>query len=148
MITTNVINQYDTSEDYQKIIEKMVAYAVKHLKLEGDQLINYILVDNPTIQTYNASYRKKDQATDVLSFDNMDSEEEIGDIFISIDKAIEQAKTYKHSFERELAFLSLHGLLHCLGYDHIEKEDEKIMFALQDEIIENTEFRRKDHYEK
>lgn len=148
MITTNVINQYDTSEDYQKIIEKMVAYTVNHLKLEGDQLINYILVDNPTIQTYNASYRKKDQATDVLSFDNMDSEEELGDIFISIDKAFEQAKTYKHSFERELAFLSLHGLLHCLGYDHIEKEDEKIMFALQDEIIENTEFRRKDHYEK
>ena len=59
----------------------------------------------------------------------------LGDIYISIDKAKEQANEYGHSLNRELSFLFVHGLLHLLGYDHMNEEDEKIMFKLQDEIL-------------
>ena len=60
----------------------------------------------------------------------------LGEIYISIDKAIEQAKLYKHSFLREISFLFVHGLLHLLGYDHMKKEDEEVMFKIQDEILD------------
>ena len=60
---------------------------------------------------------------------------DLGEIYISLEKAIEQAKEYNHSLKRELTFLFLHGLLHLLGYDHMKEEDEKIMFNLQDEIL-------------
>ena len=60
----------------------------------------------------------------------------LGDIYISIDKVKEQAKEYGHSEKRELAFLAVHGLLHLLGYDHMEKEDEKVMFSRQELILD------------
>ena len=65
----------------------------------------------------------------------LNSEEFLGDIYISVDKIHSQAKDYGHSEKREMAFLTIHGLLHILGYDHIKKEDEKIMFAKQEEIL-------------
>ena len=64
----------------------------------------------------------------------------LGDIYISLDKASEQAKEYGHSMKRELCFLFVHGLLHLLGYDHMKKEDEEIMFPLQDKILEGETF--------
>ena len=64
----------------------------------------------------------------------------LGDIYISLDKASEQAKEYGHSMKRELCFLFVHGLLHLLGYDHMKKEDEEIMFSLQDKILEGETF--------
>ncbi|HKL47272.1 MAG TPA: rRNA maturation RNase YbeY [Candidatus Izemoplasmatales bacterium] len=148
MITTNIINQYDTSDRYHSTIEKIIVYAYKYLELKSKKVINVILLDDEEIQSLNAKYRQINKATDVLSFENTDSQDELGDIFISIDKVKAQAMRYHHSFERELAFLSLHGFLHCMGYDHITKEDEFIMFKLQDDVIENTEFRRTNHYEK
>ena len=80
-----------------------------------------------------------DKPTDVISFAFLDNNEIknelIGEIFISYDKIHEQAKEYNHSIKREYLFLFLHGLLHLLGYDHISKEDEKIMFDIQDSIL-------------
>jgi len=105
-------------------------------------IINVILVDDAKIREMNKQYRNIDQETDVLSFENADGLSEIGDIFISIDKTLKQAENYKHSFKRELAFLSLHGFLHCLGYDHLTEDEEKEMFSLQDMIIDNTKFKR------
>jgi probable rRNA maturation factor len=70
----------------------------------------------------------------VLSFPDRD-EEYLGDIFISIDKVYEQAKQYNHSVEREFAFLLTHGILHLLGYDHENTNDEKKMIAKQEEIL-------------
>ena len=67
---------------------------------------------------------------------------DLGSISICVEKAIEQANEYMHSFEREMSFLFIHGLLHLLGYDHIEKEDEEVMFKLQDEILNALDIRR------
>ena len=66
----------------------------------------------------------------------------LGDIYISIDKARTQAIEYGHSFKRELCFLAVHGFLHLLGYDHMIKEEEEIMFNLQEEILNEAKITR------
>ncbi len=114
--------------------------------LEHENAINAILsiifVDEKEIQTLNKEYRGIDRVTDVISFAFEDTENilpekvrVLGDIYICIPKMIEQARTYEHSEKRELSFLTVHGLLHLLGYDHMKKEDEEIMFPLQEEIL-------------
>ena len=96
----------------------------------------------------NKTYRGIDRVTDVISFaleDNKTIELEVrllGDIYICVERAREQAKEYGHSFLRELAFLSIHGLLHLLGYDHMEKEEEEIMFRRQEEILDEYGIKR------
>lgn len=66
----------------------------------------------------------------------------LGEIYICYEKIVEQKKLYRHSFKRELCFLFLHGLLHLLGYDHVNKKDEEVMFGLQDEILDSLGIRR------
>lgn len=101
-----------------------------------------LFVDDATIKKINLENRGIDRVTDVISFALEDGEEPflsyrvLGDIYISIPKMKEQAKEYGHSEKRELSFLVVHGLLHLLGYDHIEKEEEEIMFSLQEKILE------------
>ncbi|MGM7635605.1 rRNA maturation RNase YbeY [Bacillus sp. Hm123] len=110
--------------------------------------VSITLTDNERIQEINRDYRDKDQPTDVISFalEEMGEEEVaitgatdlpriLGDIIISVPRAKEQAEEYDHSFERELGFLVVHGLLHLLGYDHMTEEEEKVMFAKQREIL-------------
>ena len=114
--------------------------------LEHEQVKNadfsIIFVDLEEIQKINKEYRGIDRVTDVISFaledtpDKMDSNIRVlGDIYICIPKMIEQAEDYGHSIKRELSFLTVHGLLHLLGYDHMNKEEEKIMFGLQELIL-------------
>ncbi len=105
-------------------------------------LFNIILVDNDYIHKLNKKYRGIDRETDVISFALEDNEDGInldfrilGDIYISLDKALEQSLSYGHSFLRELSFLTVHGLLHLLGYDHMNENDEKIMFKKQEELL-------------
>ncbi len=105
-------------------------------------LFNIILVDNDYIHRLNKEYRGIDRETDVISFALEDNKDEInldfrilGDIYISLDKAREQALLYGHSFLRELSFLTVHGLLHLLGYDHMLESDEKVMFKKQEELL-------------
>lgn len=102
------------------------------LELGPDVEISVLLVDNETIRTLNRDYRDKDAATDVLSFPMEEelpdettpqiiggpTERMLGDLVISVERAVEQAAEYGHAVERELAFLTVHGLLHLLGYDH------------------------------
>ena len=114
-----------------------------------DAYLSVIFVDNKEIQEINRNYRNIDRVTDVISFDLEDNNEQIigdrilGDIYISIDKMKEQATLYNHSEKRELSFLTCHGLLHLLGYDHVNsKEEEKIMFDLQDEILSSLHIER------
>ncbi|MFW6272597.1 MAG: rRNA maturation RNase YbeY [bacterium] len=142
MIDVNIVNQYNDDASYEPIIKDILATAYDYLELEKDMIINIILTDNDTTHQLNHQFRGLDKATDVLSFENLEMEDEIGDVFISIDKTKSQAKTYGHSFERELAFLTLHGFLHCMGYDHLNEEDELEMFSLQDKIMEKTKYRR------
>ena len=107
-----------------------------------DAYLSVVFVDNNEIRDINKTYRNIDKVTDVISFALEDNDEEIigerilGDIFISIPRMKEQARVYGHSEKRELSFLCCHGLLHLLGYDHVNnKEEERIMFDLQDEIL-------------
>ena len=142
MFKINYINQYDNEKSYKKTIKKALKTAYKFLQIKEKTIINIVLVNDQEIQELNKNYRNLDKPTDVLSFENDDYSPEIGDVFISIDKTKEQAQSYNHSFERELAFLTIHGFLHCLGYDHLNEEDELEMFSLQDKILEQAQFRR------
>lgn len=112
--------------------------------------MSLILVDASEIHRMNKEYRGLDRPTDVISFEEDDEEDDtyLGDIFICIDKVYEQALAYGHSKEREFAFLLVHGILHLSGYDHIQKEDEIIMFAKQDEILNNLGLRRENNETK
>ncbi len=141
MIKINYFNQYDEAKEYKKIIKKVIKTGYRHLQIKGKQIINIILVDDQEIQRMNKEFRAIDRPTDVLSFDNPGSVE-IGDVFISVDKAKQQAIEYGHSFERELAFLTCHGYLHCNQFDHQTKEEEQEMFRLQDEILNKATFKR------
>ena len=105
-------------------------------------MFNVIIVDNEKIHELNKEYRGIDRPTDVISFaledDHSFNRSDIrilGDIYISIDKVRSQSEEYQHSFKRELYFLAIHGLLHLLGYDHMNSEDEKIMFSKQEEVL-------------
>ncbi len=131
-------------------IEKLMNYACDYMKLDN-VTFNIIIVDNEKIHEINKEYRGIDRPTDVISFALEDEKDMLldseagrilGDIYISLDKCIEQAKEYGHSFLRELAFLSVHGFLHLQGYDHMKKEDEEVMFKLQDEILDSYGIRR------
>ncbi|MBU0997407.1 MAG: rRNA maturation RNase YbeY [Firmicutes bacterium] len=142
MLKINIFNQYDDSKEYHKIIKKVIKQAKKDLSIKESKIINVILVTNQEIHDMNLKYRHFDRPTDVLSFDNSDGGKELGDIFISIDKAKEQAIAYGHSLPRELGFLACHGFLHCNGYDHQNPEEEKAMFDLQESILEHASLQR------
>ncbi len=139
---------YSLSEDIKEL-EKFIDYVLNYEKLENTEF-NIIFIDDKQIQEINKSYRGIDSATDVISFaleDDKMIELEVrllGDIYISIDKAKGQAKDYGHSFRRELSFLALHGLLHLLGYDHMDSKDEEIMFKKQEEILNNYGIKREE----
>ena len=143
MLKINVIDQYSLDSSVsRKVVITILKHAYKILKIRDHMIISVIFVDDGTIRKLNREYRGIDKETDVLSFENEDGLSEIGDVFISIDRAREQANAYQHTYERELAFLSIHGFLHCLGYDHRTKAEEEEMFALQDRILKETRYER------
>lgn len=140
-----VINK--TNQDlssFSSLFERISKSAEKTLHLESDLEISVTFVRSVTIHKINRDYRHIDRPTDVISFairDDLDDdipeeEKDLGDLFINIDYARRQAREYGHSYEREICFLFTHGLLHCLGYDHMKPDDAKVMFALQDEILD------------
>lgn len=140
----------DIERDIEEIdiLNNYVQYLVKKLELANCEF-NIIIVDNKRIHEINKEYRNIDRETDVISFameDNMDIKYDnfrlLGDIYISIDKCYEQAEEYGHSRVRELCFLATHGILHLLGYDHMEEKDEKEMFKLQDELLDGYDIKR------
>jgi len=131
---------YDIPELPQ--LQQYIEYLVKELSLEKCEF-NIIFIDNEHIHKINKEYRGVDRPTDVISFameDHMDVIYQdfrlLGDIYISIEKCYEQAKKYEHSRQREISFLATHGILHLLGYDHIEPVEEQEMFALQEELLD------------
>ena len=135
----------ETKEEIKdlEILKPLLEYARNYEGLENTELeFSVIIVDNKRIHEINREYRGIDRPTDVISFALEDSEgielenyRILGDIYISIDKVKEQAASYGHTEKRELAFLTIHGFLHLLGYDHMEPEEEKIMFGKQEEIL-------------
>ena len=137
----------EEDDEYSKIIEKVVEKCFEEENLLKTHLYLSVILTTPNqIQEMNNTYRKINKATDVLSFPMFEKdeipniiseiEEPLRDIVISIEKVKEQAEEYGHSFERELAYMVVHGFYHLMGYDHIELVDRTEMRA-KEEIILN-----------
>ena len=141
MIKLHILNYVNTS-NYREFMNLVAKTASDELNVKENKLLNVVICDNEMIKSYNKTYRNIDKETDVLSFPS-DEDDELGDILISIDKAKAQAIEYGHTLKRELSFLLCHGILHCLGYDHMTKEEEEVMFNLQEEILDKCGIRRK-----
>jgi len=147
----NIVNKVKTKDfaEFYPLIEKYYQKTLKVLQLEDNYDLSLIIVGPISIKRINRDYRNIDKVTDVISFALLDSDDgcpieenvELGDIFINKDRVYSQAKDYGHSIEREFVFLFVHGLLHLLGYDHMNPEDEKVMFSLQKKIIGNLKWR-------
>ncbi|MGK7377804.1 rRNA maturation RNase YbeY [Planococcus sp. 1R117A] len=158
MISIDLMDETATLSDSElEFVEQILQHAAKAENI-GAAEVSVTFVTNEMIQGINKEYRGKDAPTDVISFameEMGEGEVEIvgaleprmlGDIIISLDRTKEQAADYGHSFERELGFLAVHGFLHLLGYDHMNQEDEKEMFAKQEEILSSFGITR-DNYE-
>ena len=140
MNTFDIFNEYNYKEDYT-YLNDVINHTFEVLKINNANL-SIIFIDDDKMHELNNKYRGVDRTTDVLSFALEDNNtfdtpiRELGEVYISIPKMIEQAKEYNHSEKRELSFLVCHGLLHLLGYDHTKsKEEEKKQFELQDKIL-------------
>lgn len=131
-------------ESYQQQFLKIIETALSYLHIEDDVELSCLIINDERIHEINREYRQIDRSTDVISFALEDNDQfyvegmprSLGDIFISYDHAKEQSAEYGHSLKREMCFLFTHGLLHLLGYDHMNETDEKEMFTLQKEILD------------
>lgn len=138
------------NESYEDQYFQIIEETLKQLQIKEDVEVSCIIVDDERIHSINRDYRNIDRATDVISFALEDTPQyyvegmprSLGDIFISFDHAKMQAEEYGHSLKRELCFLFTHGLLHLLGYDHMEASDEKEMNTMQKKILDALEIRR------
>lgn len=148
---------YDNNTDYvidDEIFNLINKCIIESLNLENftqNVEISLSIVNNEEIKKINNLYRNINKETDVLSFPLLDDFQNIkdnthpiplGDIIISIEKAITQANEYNHSLKREICFLTVHSMLHLLGYDHMEKTEEEIMFKKQDIILDKLNINR------
>lgn len=142
------------SEGETELIQGILNFAASKEGVEESSEVSVTFVTNERIREINREYRHKDQPTDVISFalEEMGEDEieivgadmprVLGDIIISVERAKEQAEEYNHSVSRELGFLALHGFLHLLGYDHLEQQDEKVMFQRQKDILDEYGLKR------
>lgn len=138
----NFINQ--TNDDVKDAIN-----LIKNIfkPMNNKKVMSVIFVDEDEIRRINKEARGIDKVTDVISFALNDSDfiietEELGDIFICLNRAYEQAFEYGHSNDREIGFLAVHGYLHLLGYDHMTKEDEEKMMSEAEKILKKAGLRR------
>ena len=149
----NQQNKYKVNRSIKELIKKCCHAALEYMEFRTDVEISVVLTDNEGIRTLNNLHRGIDRATDVLSFPMFEYDENgdiiedyvefnemgeicLGDIVISLERAHEQATEYGHSPEREIGFLTVHSMLHLLGYDHMTPEDEEEMFGYQREILD------------
>lgn len=141
----NIINKtkYNDLKEYYPLLEEYYRKTLKTLVIEDDYILSLVICGPVSIRKINREYRGIDAVTDVISFALLDDDDmveyedcvELGDIFINRNRVFSQAEEYGHSVKREFIFLFVHGLLHLLGYDHMNEEDEKRMFSLQKKIV-------------
>lgn len=146
-----VVNQQTVckwEKSYEPLIRKAISQVGKMCRLAAACEVNVVILDANDIQEFNYMYRGRDQVTDVLSFaitEIRDDEPEyespepdnmLGDILICMERAFNQAEEYGHTPQRELAFLTVHGMLHLLGYDHEEENERVLMRSLEDKVME------------
>ncbi len=148
LVIDNRQDKVEVGQELLKLLEGVVVAALKYEGLNPDYEVSLSFVDNEEIRSLNKLYRGKDYATDVLSFPMEDEEfanvEEIllGDIVISVEKAVEQATEYNHAFEREMAFLTVHSMFHLMGYDHMDKEEEQEMRGKEEAVLDQLGIKR------
>lgn len=146
-MTSISIEDNNLYKDYS-YLKNLLKYALKKLKVKN-AVFSVIFVDENKIKEINKEYRNINEITDVISFAFEDTENNcynkirlLGDIYICIPRMKNQAINYGHSEKRELSFLCIHGLLHLLGYNHIDKEEEIEMFQLQEMILNEKNIKR------
>ena len=158
-------DKIEVSKEFIENLEKVIEFALKEEEVLIHSEISMIFVDNEEIREINNETRGIDRATDVLSFPMLDYEDKkvfkelykdkdfditfmdgeelvLGDIVLSLERALEQSKEYNHSFEREASYLVVHSVLHLLGYDHMEELDKKIMRKREEDILSKLNIRR------
>lgn len=113
-----------------------------YFDLDKTTQVSCVLINEESMHEYNATFRNKDNPTDVLTFVDDQEEHYLGDILINVDAVVSQAKEYDHTLKREICFLFAHGLLHTLGYDHQTPQQEQTMIAIQKEILHDVSKRR------
>lgn len=148
----------EVTEEFTEGLKKVINFALKEEEVDLECEVSLLFVDNNEIREINNETRQIDRETDVLSFPMLDYENKkifkecyknhefsesdfdgeelvLGDIVLSLEKALEQSKEYNHSYEREASYLVVHSVLHLLGYDHMEDEDKVIMRKREEEIL-------------
>lgn len=167
-MTSYVENETDTVFPFpvKELADKVMEAVLNKEGCPYESQINLLLTDNVGIRAYNAQFRSMDRETDMLSFPNVDfvhpsdfsnlenkaadyfdpesGELVLGDIIISVDKVMEQARSFGHSVKREFAFLVAHSMLHLCGYDHEEVEDAAVMEAKQEEVLHSLGITREE----
>ena len=131
------------NEEYKELIQKVVRTCFEEEHLEKTNLYLNIILTNPeTIRQTNKTYREIDNLIEESKNEEIEVEDVLGDIMISIPRVIEQAKEYGHSVERELAYMVVHGFYHVMGYDHIKEEDKVIMRPKEENILNKLNITR------
>ena len=145
---------FEENKEYIDIIKKVINKCFEIESIKDSKLYISIILTNPkNIQEINREHRNIDKPTDVLSFPmfekqeleniKLENPEVLGDVIISIEKVKEQAEEYGHGFERELAYMVVHGFYHLMGYDHMIEEDKVIMREKEENVLEKLEIVRK-----
>lgn len=146
LIIDNRQDKINISDELTKQIEEVIIECLKYEEYDEEYEVSLSFVDNDEIHKLNKEYRSVDRPTDVLSFPLIDDEfnfdidieeKALGDIVISLEKALEQSKEYNHSFEREMCFLVCHSMFHLMGYDHDTEENTKEMRKKEEAVLNN-----------
>lgn len=165
LYTDNRQNVIEVTEEFISELEEICIYALEKEEVRQKCQISLLFVNNDEIRKINKETRNIDKATDVLSFPMLDypkgkvfkdvykdkrfdvmymdqDELVLGDMVLSLERAMEQSIEYNHSFKREVCYLIVHSILHLLGYDHMEDDEKKIMRAREEEILNGLDIKR------
>jgi probable rRNA maturation factor len=150
ILLSNHQDKVKISDELMALIRQSIVATLESEEIYEDVEVSLLLIDNKEIKHLNNEYRNVNEATDVLSFPMYDDLEEaldedylyLGDIVISGERAVEQAKDFGHSVEREIGYLTVHSVLHLLGYDHMDEEEKKVMREREEKILEKINLKR------
>lgn len=152
MVDIVFVNEtHESIEEWVPLLTRVIEKTIEQEGISKDKEVSVIFVTPDRIQELNRDYRGHDRVTDVISFALNDTDDTIvgvelpilGDIFVCLEVARQQAVEYGHTLERELGFLVCHGLLHLLGYDHMTPEEEADMFSKQEAVLNALNLNRK-----
>lgn len=155
LLISNEQNEVEIDGEVIALIQKALEKVLEEEKIGADPEVSMVLVDDERMAALNQQYRGISGTTDVLSFSMLDEnagemecpdpcgEILLGDIVISVPRALEQSRIYGHSFSREMVFLAVHGMLHLLGYDHEAPEDEAVMREREKKVLSSLGLERK-----